>query len=184
MATPHLLALCGSLRTGALNMKLLDIAVAEARRLGAEVDVVEPKSLAQLPIFDQEVEAQGLPALVKNLRERLARANGLLIASPEYNSSIPGGLKNAIDWVSRPPERLFQEKWAALMGASPGAFGTARMQPHLRQVLAGLGTHVLPAQVHLPRSMEAFNPDGSLKEEARHKEVVSLVSALLTKLKG
>ncbi|HEX8441515.1 NADPH-dependent FMN reductase [Archangium sp.] len=184
MGTPHILALCGSLRTGAFNKKLLDLAVAAARAQGAEVDVVEPKSLGQLPFYDGDVEAQGLPAPVKELRDRLARANGLLIASPEYNSSIPGGLKNAIDWLSRPPERLFQEKWAGLMGATPGIFGTARMQPHLRQVLSAIGAHVLPGQVHLPQSMAAFNPDGSLKEEARHKEVVALVTALVSKLKG
>lgn len=184
MGTPHILALCGSVRTGGFNKKLLDIAVAEARAQGAEVDVVDPKVLAQLPIYDQDVEAQGWPPLVKDLRERLARANGLLLASPEYNSSIPGGLKNLIDWVSRPPERLFQEKWAGLMGASPGVFGTARMQPHLRQVMASTGVHVLPAQVHLPRAMEAFNTDGSFKDEARRKEVAALVSSLVSKLKG
>jgi len=184
MGTPRILALCGSLRTGAFNKKLLDLAVTAARAQGAEVDVVEPKVLGQLPIYDGDVEAQGFPAPVKELRDRLAHANGLLIASPEYNSSIPGGLKNAIDWMSRPPERLFQEKWAGLMGATPGIFGTARMQPHLRQVLAGMGVHVLPAQVHLPRSMEAFNSDGSLLDEARHKEVVALVTSLVSKLKG
>jgi len=184
MATPCILALCGSLRTGAFNMKLLELAAAEARAQGAEVDVVEPKSLGQLPFYDGDVEAQGVPAPVKELRNRLAAANGLLIASPEYNSSIPGGLKNALDWLSRPPERLFQEKWVGMMGASPGLFGTVRMQPHLRQSLAGLGAHVLPAQVHLPRSMEAFTPEGKLKDEARHKEVVTLVTALVSKLKG
>jgi chromate reductase len=184
MATPHILALCGSLRTGGFNKKLLDIAVAEARALGAEVDVVEPKSLGQLPLFDEDVEAKGLPPLVKELKDRLGRANGLLVASPEYNSSIPGGLKNLIDWVSRPPGRLFQDKWAAVMGATPGVFGTARMQPHLRQVLAQVGMHVLPTQVHMPRAMEAFNTDGSLKDEARRKEVTALVTALVARLKG
>jgi len=184
MGTPRILALCGSLRTGAFNMKLLDLAVAEARAQGAEVDVVEPKSLGQLPFYDGDVEAQGVPAPVKALRTRLAAANGLLIASPEYNSSIPGGLKNALDWLSRPPERLFQDKWAGIMGATPGVFGTARMQPHLRQSLAGIGVHVLPAQVHVPRSMEAFTPEGKFKDEARHKEVVALVTALVSKLKG
>ncbi|PTL81276.1 NADPH-dependent FMN reductase [Vitiosangium sp. GDMCC 1.1324] len=184
MATPQILALCGSLRTGAFNKKLLDLAVAEARAQGAEVDVVDPKVLGQLPIYDQDVEAQGWPPLVKELRDRLARANGLLISSPEYNSSLPGGLKNALDWMSRPPERLFQDKWAALMGASPGVFGTSRMQPHLRQTMASMGVLVLPAQVHLPRAMEAFNPDGSLKDEARRKEVAGLVTALVARLKG
>ncbi|MCY1081994.1 NADPH-dependent FMN reductase [Archangium lansingense] len=184
MGTPHILALCGSVRAGGFNKKLLDLAVAEARAQGAEVDVVDPQVLAQLPIYDQDVEVKGWPPLVKELRERLARANGLLIASPEYNSSIPGGLKNALDWVSRGPERLFPEKWAALMGASPGFFGTARMQPHLRQVLSSTGAHVLPSQVHLPRAAEAFNTDGSFKDEARRKEVAALVSSLVSKLKG
>lgn len=184
MGTPHLLALCGSARTGSFNKKLLDIAVAEARAQGAEVDVVDPKLLARLPIYDQDVEAQGWPPLVKELRERMARANGLLVASPEYNASIPGGLKNALDWMSRSPERLFKEKWAGMMGASPGVFGTARMQPHLRQTLASMGMYVLPAQVHLPRSMEAFNEDGSLKDEARRMEVVALVTSLVSRLKG
>jgi chromate reductase len=183
MTAPRILALCGSLRTGSVNLKLLSIAAEEARKLGAEVDLVDLKTLV-LPLYDGDVEAQGVPAPVAQLRERMGKAQGLLIASPEYNSSIPGALKNALDWVSRPPERLFQDKWAAMMGAAPGVFGTARMQPHLRQVLSSVGMHVLPAQVHLPRMMEAFTAEGRLKEEARHKEVVALVTTLVSKLKG
>jgi chromate reductase len=183
MSAPRILALCGSLRTGSINLKLLAVAAEEARKLGAEVDVVDRQALT-LPLYDGDLEAQGVPAPVAELRQRLAKAQGVLIASPEYNSSIPGALKNALDWLSRPPERLFQDKWAAMMGASPGVFGTTRMQPHLRQVLASVGMYVLPAQMHLPRMMEAFTPEGTLKEEARHKEVVALVTTLVSKLKG
>lgn len=183
MAGPRILAVSGSLRTGGFNRKLLEVAVQHARSLGAEVDVVDLKAL-NLPFYDGDVEAAGLPAPVTELRERLGKAQGLIISSPEYNSSIPGGLKNAIDWVSRPPGRLFHEKWAAMMGATPGVFGTSRMQPHLRQVLSSTGVHVLPTQVHLPKAMEAFTPEGKLKDDARQKEVETLVAALVSRLKG
>ncbi|WP_164015365.1 NADPH-dependent FMN reductase [Pyxidicoccus trucidator] len=183
MTGPRILAVSGSLRTQGFNRKLLDLAVTHARSLGAEVDVVDLKALG-LPLYDGDVEAAGLPPPVLELRERLGKAQGLLISSPEYNSSIPGGLKNAIDWVSRPPGRLFHDKWAAMMGTSPGVFGTARMQPHLRQVLSSVGALVLNTQVHLPKAAEAFTPDGKLKDEARQKEVETLVGALVSKLKG
>ncbi len=183
MAGPRILAVSGSLRTDGYNRKLLNLAVTHARALGADVDVVDLKALG-LPVYDGDVEVVGLPPPVTELRERLARAQGLIIASPEYNSSIPGGLKNAIDWVSRPPGRLFHEKWVAMMGASPGQFGTARMQPHLRQVMASTGAHVLNSQVHIFRAGEAFTPEGALKDEARLKEVDALVGALVAKLKG
>jgi chromate reductase len=183
MGAPRILAVSGSLRTAGFNRKLVDLAALHARSLGAEVDVVDLKAL-NLPLYDGDVEAAGLPAPVTELRERLGRAQGLLISSPEYNSSIPGGLKNAIDWASRPPGRLFHEKWAAMMGATPGVFGTARMQPHLRQVLSSVGAHVLPGQFHLPKAGEAFTPEGKLKEDARQKEVETLVAALVSRLKG
>lgn len=183
MAGPRLFAVSGSLRTGGFNRKLLALAVAHARSLGAEVDVVDLKVLG-LPVYDGDVEAAGLPPSVVELRERLGMAQGLLICSAEYNSSIPGGLKNAIDWASRPPGRLFTDKWAAMLGATPGPFGTARMQPHLRQVLSSVGALVLPTQVHLPRAAEAFTAEGTLKDEARQKEVETLVGALVSRLKG
>ena len=183
MTGPRLLAVSGSLRTGGFNRKLLDLAVTHARSLGAEVDVVDLKALG-LPLYDGDVEAAGLPPPVVELRERMGRAQGLLISSPEYNSSIPGGLKNAIDWVSRPPGRLFTDKWVAMMGATPGIFGTVRMQPHLRQVLSSVGALVLATQVHLAKAAEAFTPDGKLKDEARQKEVETLVEGLLSRLQG
>ncbi|MBU8895554.1 NAD(P)H-dependent oxidoreductase [Corallococcus sp. M34] len=180
---PRIAALSGSLRAHGFNSMLRDAAVAQARALGADVDVVDLRAL-NLPIYDGDVEAAGLPASVVELRERIDKAQGFIIASPEYNSSIPGGLKNAIDWASRPPGQRFKEKWAALMGSTPGIFGTARMQPHLRQVLAFLGAHVLPTQVHIARAMEAFTPEGVLKDEARQKELAAQMASLVARLKG
>ncbi len=183
MTAPRILAICGSLRLGSFNRKLLALGVAQARALGAEVDVVDLKA-QQLPVYDGDLEDAGLPPSVVDLRERASRAQGLLIASPEYNSSIPGGLKNAIDWISRPPGRIFRGKWAALTGASPGGFGTVRMQPHLRQVFSTLGVMVLPDQVLISRAEEAFTPEGNLKEEAKRKELDALVATLVAHLKA
>ncbi|WP_338863541.1 NAD(P)H-dependent oxidoreductase [Myxococcus stipitatus] len=183
MTAPRILAISGTLRMDGFNRHLLAVGVAKARELGADVDVLDLKLLA-LPIYDGDVEAQGLPPSVVELRERVAQARGFLVSSPEYNSSIPGGLKNAIDWASRPPGRRFQGKWAAIMGASPGPFGTARMQPHLRQVLSSTGALVLPTQVHVMRASEAFTPEGALKDPARQKEVEALVTELVERVKG
>ncbi|QSQ12890.1 NADPH-dependent FMN reductase [Myxococcus landrumensis] len=183
MTAPRILAISGTLRTDGFNRHLLAAGVAKARELGADVDVLDLK-LLNLPIYDGDVEAQGLPASVVELRERVAQAQGFLISSPEYNSSIPGGLKNAIDWASRAPGKRFQGKWAAIMGATPGPFGTARMQPHLRQVLSSTGALVLPTQMHVARASEAFSPEGALKDPARQREVDALVAELVARVKG
>src|SRR5688572_20318382 len=102
MPQHRILALCGSLRAGSLNRRLLDLAVRAASRAGAEVDPVESQAL-NLPLYDGDVEQAGVPEGVAALKSRVASSAGLLIASPEYNHSIPGGLKNALDWLSRPP---------------------------------------------------------------------------------
>jgi len=179
MSGPRFLAICGSLREQSFNRKLLNLAVAEAQRLGAEVDVVEAKALV-MPIYDGELEAsEGLPPAAAALKERLRAAAGLIIASPEYNYSIPGGLKNAIDWISRPPAPPFKDRWAALMGASTGAYATLRMQPHLRQVLGNLGMYLLPGQVLLPGAHQAFDEKNQLREPLRLRAVSELMEALI-----
>ncbi len=183
MSAPRILAVAGSLRTGSYNRKLLALLVEQARAQGAEVDVVDLKVLA-LPVYDGDIEAQGLPPAVVELRERISKAQGLLIASPEYNESIPGGFKNAIDWASRPPGNVFRGKWAALSGASPGMFGTVRMQPHLRQSLTHLGVTVLPEQFLVAHAHEAFTEEGRLKDETRLKSLSGLVSALMARIKS
>lgn len=174
----RLIAISGSLRKESFNGKLLALAVAEARKLGADVDVVEPADL-QLPLYDHDVESTGVPPAVAALKDRMRNAQGFIIASPEYNYSIPGGLKNAIDWVSRPPAPPFKDKWVALMGASTGAYGTLRAQPHLRQVFGGMGMYLLPGQVLVGQAQAAFNPDGSFKEPLRLKLVSDLMADLV-----
>ncbi|HZH04571.1 MAG TPA: NAD(P)H-dependent oxidoreductase, partial [Myxococcaceae bacterium] len=117
MSKHKLVAICGSLRSGSFNAKLLKLAVGEAERLGAEVDTVDLKALA-IPVYDGDIEHEsGPPPSVVELKDRIRAAAGLLIASPEYNHSIPGGLKNAIDWASRAPSPPFRNKVAALMGS-------------------------------------------------------------------
>src|SRR5436189_4076042 len=127
MSQPKIVAFAGSLRSGSFNKKLIAIAVDAARQAGAEVTLVDLRDLA-LPLFDQDIEdASGLPEGARRFKALLRESDGFLIAAPEYNSSITGALKNAIDWASRgetddePPLVAFRGKAAALMAASPGA---------------------------------------------------------------
>lgn len=178
----RLLALAGSLRTESLNRRLVREAAVLAGEAGAEVEQVDLRELA-LPVYDGDRETDsGLPEGAVRLREAIRRADGLLIASPEYNNSIPGPLKNAIDWVSRPPEQPLRDHWAALMGASPGRFGAVRALVHLRQVLAALGVWVVPGQVAIPRARDAFDDTGRLREEAQRRELAAHVGRLLNRL--
>ena len=188
-----IVAFAGSLRAGSYNKKLLAVAVDAARAAGTEVTVVDLRELA-LPLFDQDLEdASGLPDGAKRFKALLREADGLLIASPEYNSSITAALKNAIDWASRaesddePPLVAFKGKAAALLAASPGALGGLRGLVTVRSILGNLGVLVLPDQVAIPSAHEAFDDAGKLKDERKAKQVARLASALVAlaaKLKG
>ena len=174
----RLLGLCGSTRDGSLNRKLLRLAVREAEALGAEVDVVDLRALG-LPIYDGDLEASGFPPAATELKERMGRAAGFLVASPEYNYSIPGGLKNAIDWASRPPRVPFAQKIALLMGTSPSVFGSLRGQLHLRECLTLLNVWVMPQQVLVPMGHRSFSPEGELLQDERKKELTRTVAQLV-----
>ena len=147
--TPRILACAGSTRRESFNKKLVAIAAQGAREAGAEVTLIDLKDFP-LPLFDQDLEAeQGMPENGKKLKKLFIDHDGLLIASPEYNSSFPAILKNAIDWVSRPapgePSLVaFRGKVATLMSASPGALGGLRGLVHVRSILGNLGVIVLP----------------------------------------
>ena len=167
-------ALSGSLRKGSYNRKALKIAKVFAENAGAEVTEIDLKELA-LPAYDEDLVASGVPEPVQKLKAAIESADVLLIATPEYNYSIPGGLKNAIDWASKRPNS-FDGKVAAIFGASTGPFGTIRMQPHLRQVLAAVNVLIVPQpQVHIRSAADAFNPDGSLKDPKINEQLRSLV---------
>lgn len=168
------LGISGSLRTGSYNRKALQIAKKMAAELGAEVSEIDLKEL-NLPLYDGDIEAQGLSESVKKLKSAIEAADVLLIASPEYNYSISGALKNALDWASR-SGNSFDGKWAVIFGASSGSFGTLRGQFQLRQIFYDLNVLVLPQpQVFIKSAGEAFNPDGSFKDEKLHEQLKSLI---------
>jgi chromate reductase len=136
----RVLAVSGSLRAGSHNTALLRAAV-EAAPEGVEVELLDPSVLADLPLYDHDLELTGTPEPVVRLREAWSAADAILFATPEYNGSIPGGLKNAIDWASRMKEQPFAGKPVALQSAAGGLLGGARMQYHLRQSLISLDVH-------------------------------------------
>ena len=191
MTTPRILAFGGSLRRDSFNQKLAAIALAGAREAGADVTLVALRDFP-LPVFDQDLEATaGMPDAAKRLKQLFREHHGLLIASPEYNSSISGALKNAIDWVSRaesddePTLVAFTGKTASLCAASPGALGGLRGLVHVRAILGNLGVTVLPDQVAVSKAHAAFQADGSLtevKQAARVKELGAQLARHLAKL--
>lgn len=183
-STPRLLAFSGSTRTDSHNKKLLRVAISIAQNAGADVTMVELRDLA-LPLYDGDLEErEGLPAGARTLKDLMLPAHGFLIASPEYNSGTSAVLKNAIDWASRPapteaPLGCFARKVAGLMSASPGDLGGLRGLFTLRSVLGNIQMLVLPDQVALPRSHDAFLDDGKLKDEKIHKRLEALVARVV-----
>lgn len=139
----RILGICGSLRKGSFNRRLLQVARAEL----PERARLELADLAGIPIYDGDVESAGLPASVQTHKQQIRAADALLIATPEYNYSVPGALKNALDWCSRPTQdNPFRDKPLAIMGASQGLLGTARAQYHLRQIAVSLDLLAQPAR--------------------------------------
>ncbi len=173
--TLRILGISGSLRKGSFNTALLRAAA----ELVPEGMTIEIANLRDVPLYDEDVRAQGLPESVQLLRDRVAAADAILFVSPEYNYSIPGVLKNAIDWVSRPPAQPFENKPFAVMGASGGAGGTMRMQYHLRQVAVFLDMHPLnKPEVFVRAAQKLFDAEGKLTDEATRKVVSDQLVAL------
>lgn len=166
---PRLLAFGGSLRRGSWNGRLVRIAANGATAAGADVTHIDLRDYP-LPVFDEDLEAaSGLPDSGRKLKDLFLANDGLLISSPEYNSSITAALKNVIDWVSRPaageaPLACFAGKVAGIMATSPGALGGLRGLVHLRAILGNIQVLVLPDQVAVPRAHEAFDDHGQLRD--------------------
>lgn len=177
MTTPlSVLGLCGSLRQASYNLAALRAAQALAPGAGMRIDIAD---ISDLPLYNEDVYAQGFPAPVERLRNRIRAADALLFVTPEYNYSMPGVLKNAIDWASRPPEQPFAGKPAAIMGASPGALGSARAQYHLRQTLVFLDVHPLnKPEVMIGSAHERFDAQGALIHEPTREFIGKLLAAL------
>src|SRR5256714_3105493 len=162
---PKILAFAGSLREHSLNKRVLKAAMKGAQAAGAEVTFVDLRDYP-MPIYNlDDHEANGFNENALKLQGLLTQHDGLLIASPEYNGSLPAALKNAIDWASRPSDRyprsaVFPGKFAAMMAASPGSFGGVRSLAHLRGVLTSVGVHVLPTEIAVPLVGDKFAGDG------------------------
>lgn len=176
MSPAKILALAGSARTASLNKKLLRAAVAGAEDAGAEVTTVDLRDYP-LPVFDEDWEAEhGFPEHARSLKSLIADHQGLLLASPEYNGTIPSILKNVLDWTSRktaPGETLlahYHGKVAALLCASPGPLGGMQGLLHLRDALNYMQVLVLPQMFRLPNAYAAFDEAGRLLDDKqRHR---------------
>lgn len=188
MAGPKILAFAGSLRTGSFNKLLVKVAAAGARAAGAEVTIVDLRDFP-MPIFDEDLEArEGMPETAQRLKRLFLDHQGLLLAAPEYNSSITAVLKNTLDWVSRKgPGDLatwaFSGKVVGLMSASPGALGGLRGLVHVRSILNNIDAHVIPSQVAIMQAHEAFDGNGNLKDPKQQRGVEQLAAAVVTMVK-
>ena len=173
----NILGISGSLRKESFNTKLLRA----AQELAPQGIVMTRFDIAPIPLYNDDVFQQGHPPDVARFRDAIRAADALLIATPEYNYSVPGVLKNAIDWASRPPnENPFGGKPAAIMGASTGRGGTMRSQYHLRQVLVGLDLHVVNRpEVAVQTAADKFDASGTLTDERTRNQVKALVEALV-----
>lgn len=183
MTKPRILAFAGSARKESFNARLVRSAAEGARSAGADVTVLDLNDYP-LPLFDQELEQeQGMPENAATVKQLFLDHDGLLIASPEYNSSITPLLKNTIDWVSRSAEgeaplAAYRGKVAALMAASPGGLGGLRGLVHVRSILSSIGVIVLPDQIAIPRAYEAFENDGQLKDQKKQSSIEGLGRSL------
>jgi len=175
--TFRILGIAGSLRRASFNRGLLAAAAEEAPD-GVELEIVP---LDDLPPYNADFEGERSPAPVVALREHIAAADALLIATPEYNTSVPGVLKNAVDWASRPfPNSSLRGKPVAIMGAG-GRFGTVRAQGELRSILTALGCYVLPwPQIPVISARERFDEDGNLTDDDVRNGVRMLVEQLVS----
>jgi chromate reductase len=173
----RILGVSGSLRRGSYNTRLLE-AAAELLPEGVEFEVFD--GLKAVPPYDQDDDVEPAPEPVALLRSELAGADAVLFATPEYNSSIPGVLKNAIDWASRPlMTNALRFKPVAVTGASTGAFGAVWAQEELRKVLGALGARVVEGSVPVGHAPTRFDEDGRLVDEEIRSQLADLVTALL-----
>lgn len=171
------LAIIGSLRRESYN-RMVYRAVLESLPSGVAASEAPIRDLA--PYDDDLRLEQGYPEAARRLREQIAGADALLFISPEYNFSIPGVLKNAIDWASRPPDQPFKDKPVAIMGASTGMIGTARMQYHLRQSMVFVEALPLAKpEVMIPFAAEKFDADGHLVDERTQEAIRDQLEALV-----
>lgn len=185
LSKPKILALAGSTRAASVNKLALAVAVKGAEEAGADVTVIDLKDFP-MPLMDEDLEAsEGQPDAVTRLKALFDAHDGLLLACPEYNSSITPVLKNAIDWVSRSDEggsglRYFSGKTVALLSASPGGLGGLRGLVHVRAILGNLGMFVVPTQTAVSSATKVFDENGDITDEGQKKRLFDVGKALVS----
>jgi chromate reductase len=173
----RILGISGSLRRDSYNTRLLRAA---ARRLPPGVELEPLAGLAAVPPYDEDADVEPAPGAVERLRSRIAAADAVLIATPEYNASVPGVLKNAIDWASRPfPDNALRGRPVAVIGTSTGLFGAVWAQAELRKVLRHAGAHVLDEELPVGGAAWAFTDGGDLADPELDARLGELLEALV-----
>jgi NAD(P)H-dependent FMN reductase len=179
-----IVGIAGSLRSGSFNAALLRAAVEECPKTAT----LEVESIRGIPLYDGDVEAQGVPEKVTQLKDHVAAADALLLVTPEYNNSIPGTFKNAIDWMTRPPAdvpRVFKGKPVGLMGASPGAYGTVLSQTAWLPVFRTLGMRPFFGQLlYVGNATKVFDASGKLVDEAIRKRLHAYLAGFVAFVAG
>ncbi|MGI8420883.1 MAG: NADPH-dependent FMN reductase [Gaiellaceae bacterium] len=177
----NLLAISGSLRSGSHNTRLLRAAGGLLPN-GVELELYD--GLALVPPYNEDADGEDAPAAVVHFREAIAAADALLFATPEYNSSVPGHLKNAIDWASRPlATNVLRNKPSAVVGASTGAFGAVWAQAELRKVLAAAGARVVEGDVALGHAPTRFDETGALVDEEIREQLAEVLRELVAQVR-
>ena len=175
----RILTFAGSLRTDSLNKKYAKEALRMAKELGHDGEFLDLK-LFPLAAYDgDDEEKSGAPENAKKLAEKIAAADALVLSTPEYNFSMPGGLKNVVDWLSRVKPMPLAGKPILLLGATPGALSAVRGMTHTRQPLDAVGMHVYPTMLGLGAAGDAFDENGQLKDEKKAKALKDLLEKFL-----
>ncbi|HEY3874886.1 MAG TPA: NADPH-dependent FMN reductase, partial [Candidatus Kapabacteria bacterium] len=171
----NILTILGSLRKGSINRMILQ----EAMALAPKTMTFDASDISQFPLYNQDMENVGIPNVVLHFKEQIRQADGLLFATPEYNYSMPGVLKNAIDWASRPPkDNSFNGKPCAIMTAGTGMGGGAKAQYHFRQ--SCVFVNLIPMnkpEIVIPKAMEKFDANGTLSDEVTMKKLIEFMAS-------
>jgi chromate reductase, NAD(P)H dehydrogenase (quinone) len=184
---PRILAFAGSLRENSLNKRVLKTAIKGAEKAGAQVTHIDLRDYPMSIYNPDDEEENGMDEHALRLQELLTQHDGLLIASPEYNGSLPGSLKNAIDWASRRNDQykrsdVFTGKVAAMITASPGSFGGVRTLAHLRGVLTSVGVHVIPTEISVSFAGNKFESEGDEMTDEKMKLILEGLGASLVEM--
>lgn len=176
----HFLGISGSLRKQSFNTSALQ-ACQQLLPQGVTMSLFD---IAPIPLYNDDVYQQGFPDCVKQLREQIRAADALVIATPEYNYSFPGVLKNAIDWASRPPSQPFDGKLVGLLGAAAGGMGSSRAQYQLRQVFVALNAQLLNRpEVFISGAAAKYDAEGRLADAAAREHIGKLLAALADRVR-